>query len=346
MNNKNGISLIVLIVTIIVVIILAAVVILTLSKNNPIESAKEARFKEDIRTFQDELALYISKQYANAGGHWDGNISATSHDDIVQYIPSFTKKYEGKFVINNNNLEYTNKLEEKEKKYAQNLEMKERPKIIPDEYQQVEYIESTGTQYIDTGIIPNRNTKLEIEGSFNYGATDSTSIAGTVKNIDKPKSYFGPAAILNSSSQILQCSLYFYYNSYHKIGTVLYGDRFNAIIESNNDKCIHTFYNKNSQKNYSNTVDSILDTDLSIYLFALHSTHVAIEKSYANIFYCNISKDNNDVRKFIPCYSKTAVTNIDGVQVPANTIGMYDTVEGKFYTNQGTGEFLKGPDVN
>ena len=91
MKNKRGISLIVLIITIIVVIILAAVVILTLSKNNPIESAKEARFKEDVRTFQDELALYISKQYANAGGHWDGNISATNCDDIVQYIPSFTK---------------------------------------------------------------------------------------------------------------------------------------------------------------------------------------------------------------------------------------------------------------
>ena len=43
--NNKGISLIVLIITIIVVIILAAVVILTLSKNNPIESAKEARFE-------------------------------------------------------------------------------------------------------------------------------------------------------------------------------------------------------------------------------------------------------------------------------------------------------------
>ena len=41
-ENKKGISLIVLIVTIIVVIILAAIVILILSKNNPIESAKEA----------------------------------------------------------------------------------------------------------------------------------------------------------------------------------------------------------------------------------------------------------------------------------------------------------------
>ena len=50
--KKKGISLIVLIVTIIVIIILAAAVILTLSKNNPVGSAKEAKFKEDIRSFK------------------------------------------------------------------------------------------------------------------------------------------------------------------------------------------------------------------------------------------------------------------------------------------------------
>ena len=51
LTHKRGISLIVLIVTIIVIIILAAVVILTITKNNPVESAKEATFKEDVRNF-------------------------------------------------------------------------------------------------------------------------------------------------------------------------------------------------------------------------------------------------------------------------------------------------------
>lgn len=59
---RKGISLIVLIITIIVVIILAATVIITLSKNNPIESAKEASFKEDVRAFQNELYLYIGSE--------------------------------------------------------------------------------------------------------------------------------------------------------------------------------------------------------------------------------------------------------------------------------------------
>ena len=51
-----------LIVTIIVVIILAAVLILTITKNNPVESAKEATFKENVRNFQDELALTVTKE--------------------------------------------------------------------------------------------------------------------------------------------------------------------------------------------------------------------------------------------------------------------------------------------
>ena len=35
-----------------------------------------------------------------------------------------------------------------------------------DGYKEVEYIESTGTQYIDTGYIPKTNTKLELTLSF------------------------------------------------------------------------------------------------------------------------------------------------------------------------------------
>ena len=120
--KKRGISLIVLIVTIIVVIILAAVVLLTLSKNNPIESAKEARFKEDLRTFQDELAMYISKDYTNKAGQRDEKISTSSYNDIKNYIPSFSKKYEGKFVIKNDELVYNeDKLNDEEKIYVSTL---------------------------------------------------------------------------------------------------------------------------------------------------------------------------------------------------------------------------------
>ena len=122
--KKRGISLIVLIITIIVVIILAAVVILTLSKNNPIESAKEARFKEDVRTFQDELALTVSKQYTIEGGHRDTKISTSDFDKIKEYIPSFSENYRGKFIIQDDELVYTKDVIENERMYLESLNVK------------------------------------------------------------------------------------------------------------------------------------------------------------------------------------------------------------------------------
>ncbi len=128
--KKTGISLIVLIVTIIVIIILAAVVILTLSKNNPIENAREATFKEDVRTFQDELAMYIAKDYTAKAGQRDYKINADKYttdgaeDSVYTYIPSFSKKYENKFVITNDELVYAGEVE-KEKEWISTLNIKE-----------------------------------------------------------------------------------------------------------------------------------------------------------------------------------------------------------------------------
>ena len=106
--HKKGISLIVLIVTIIVIIILAAAVILTITKNNPVSSAKEATFKEDMANIQDELSMYISKKYTDDPLSFEKSNVNLSGDSMVTELPS-TKKYkdkvsvvEGNLVVNNN----------------------------------------------------------------------------------------------------------------------------------------------------------------------------------------------------------------------------------------------------
>ena len=107
LTHKRGISLIVLIVTIIVIIILAAAVILTITKNNPVSSAKEATFKEDMASIQDELSMYLSKKYTDNPTSFDKSSVNLSGDSMVTELPS-TKKYkdkvsvvEGNLVINN-----------------------------------------------------------------------------------------------------------------------------------------------------------------------------------------------------------------------------------------------------
>ncbi len=125
MKKKKGISLIVLIITIIIVIILAVTVILTITKNNPIESAKEAVFKEDVRAFQDELNMYISNEYTRLQGQRDSKITAKKYeknggkDSVYTYIPDFKKKYEGKLAIKDDMIAYVGS-DAKEKEWLLN----------------------------------------------------------------------------------------------------------------------------------------------------------------------------------------------------------------------------------
>ena len=98
LTHKKGISLIVLIVTIIVIIILAAAVILTITKNNPVSSAKEATFKEDVTAIQDELSMYLSKKYTDNPTSFDKSSVNLSGDSMVTELPS-TKKYKDKVSV-------------------------------------------------------------------------------------------------------------------------------------------------------------------------------------------------------------------------------------------------------
>ena len=108
LTHRRGISLIALVVTIIVIIILAAAVILTITKNNPVSSAKEATFKEDMANIQDELSMYLSKKYTDNPLSFEKSNVNLSGDGMVTELPS-TKKYkdkvsvvEGNLVVNNN----------------------------------------------------------------------------------------------------------------------------------------------------------------------------------------------------------------------------------------------------
>ena len=126
MKSKKGISLIVLIITIIVVIILAAVVILTITKNNPVESAKEATFKEDVRSFQDELNMYISNEYTKLQGMRDSKINTknipATYNEMKTYISSYKEKYDKKLGIEDDKIVYFPKeVTNNEKKWLEDL---------------------------------------------------------------------------------------------------------------------------------------------------------------------------------------------------------------------------------
>ena len=147
MKSKKGISLIVLIITIIVVIILAAVVIITINKNNPVESAKEATFKEDVKSFQDDLALTVAKEYTDKQGQRDTKINAKG-EAVKNYIPSFKNKYINKFAIVDDNLVATDKVTENEKLWIEDLNLNsvepEETNYTSEEIESSEYLYAIG----------------------------------------------------------------------------------------------------------------------------------------------------------------------------------------------------------
>ena len=70
MNNKRGISLIVLVITIVVVIILAAAVILSLSGNNPINNARVANLDQTKDGIESSILAYSGKAQSQTLGYY------------------------------------------------------------------------------------------------------------------------------------------------------------------------------------------------------------------------------------------------------------------------------------
>ena len=119
-SDKKGISLIVLVITIIVIIILAVAVILSIANNNPIENAKEARFKNDVKAMQEELELLKASNYAKSNG---ASYKNKDGSDITIGQLQSAGKYQDNFEVKDGALyiKSENNLTDKEKEVADKL---------------------------------------------------------------------------------------------------------------------------------------------------------------------------------------------------------------------------------
>ena len=119
-----------------------------------------------------------------------------------------------------------------------------------------------------------------------------------------------------------------------------------------NDFTKHNYLIKDSSITIDNTTTYSVNTknDFStvypIAIFANNKVGNIVEYSCAKLYTFKMYNKNNLVRDFIPCYSTTTVTDVNGNVQQSGTIGLYDMVQGKFYTNAASGTFLKGADVD
>ena len=195
---------------------------------------------------------------------------------------------------------------------------------LPPEYQEVEYIENTGTQYIITDLLfPKDLENPKIEWGFMQIAVPSgdNMVFGYWSN---GSIYY---EVYNSTTL-----------SYASIGK----NHYDRISNSNLTKDMfiagvmtkETMY-LNGYSYVKNAEDTI---DQSVRTMAIFAWNSSSGRTYTNkgarIYYLRFFDGNTKMADYVPCYRKS-----DG------EIGMYDTVTKTFYTNSGTGTFLKGADI-
>ncbi len=203
------------------------------------------------------------------------------------------------------------------------------------EYQEVEYIESTGTQYIDAGYIPNQDTTVSADFQFsNLTGTNSLFGLATSENTTSvPQFYVAQSSGLPTTPS----SMYFLGYGYSSVLlTFMESDVERHLIHStiDLDSMKYRFYIDNetlSEIEYKNG----FNMDHSLVIFCRYNLTDDIYDTYssAKLYSFKIYESGELIRDFVPCYRKSD-----------NVIGLYDLVGSEFYTNSGTGTFLKGAD--
>lgn len=199
--------------------------------------------------------------------------------------------------------------------------------LLPTEYQQVEYIESTGTQYIDTGVVGNENTCVELDF---YTNSDKLNVFGSRTSSTENSITIGVAYYVSVSEKCVFGDFYSYdaIRVYYDIVNLTSG-RFTVYLSKNSRYIKH-----GGEVVAENTtpVTTAFTTPTNMLLGNIGGDPPSNSTIFkGRVYSCKIWNGDTLVRNFIPCYRKSD-----------NVIGMYDLVSGTLYTNSGTGTFVKG----
>lgn len=190
---------------------------------------------------------------------------------------------------------------------------------LPQGYQEVEYIESSGTQYIDTGYKPTSNN-LRIACEFEYTADHSASSVFGSESSGKYSivPWGAPEFYVGSSTQLLA-------------QTTALNTKYALDAHANAGTLTVSLNGTTNSASYSGSILTTVNMGIFCNIIAGVASQFCSMKLYAMYIYDN----GNLVRDFVPCYRKSD-----------NVAGLYDLVNNVFYTNAGSGVFAVGADSN
>lgn len=187
---------------------------------------------------------------------------------------------------------------------------------LPEGYTELEYIQSTGTEYVDTGLKPNQDSRAVADVQFMSFPSGHSAIFGSYDSVNQWWAYYR-----------YDQSQYRAVNGGTTQKSVAYADpTLRATLDLQNG-----LYRVNdTEVTWSQDEFSI---DSSVYLFALNRQGGSMQyPASCRMYSCKIYDNGTLIRNYVPCLT------------PSNEVGLYDIVNGVFYGNAGTGDFIAGPE--
>lgn len=186
---------------------------------------------------------------------------------------------------------------------------------LPDGYLELTYIESTGTQYIDTGFKHNQDTRVVMD----VQATSLTANAWAFEG--------------RSTTTTAKHGIFFFYSDTKQWTTDYSNTGRKAFDEIGSMDRLKIDYNKNVCTINGQTITHTANTFQSECNLALLADSRSTGFSgflKAKLYSCQVYDNGTLIRDFVPC--------ID----PSGNIGLFDVVNLQFYGNPGAGVFVAG----
>ena len=208
----------------------------------------------------------------------------------------------------------------------------EQKSVLPDEYQRVEYLETDGNQYIDTGVLLNNTDEFEITFQSSKDAL-ITPVMGAISGGTSYTSTDNISVTYNVGSNVNAYSIYNNGgagNPNYAWNGGDYTDKLKHTIKYTGLNTVPTIDGEEMTQITSHTI-SESNATVTTWLFGRNNTGAGTKaQDGLRIYDANFYSKGH----FITCRRKS-----DSV------LGVYNLITGTFLTNAGTGDFTAGPDV-
>ena len=187
---------------------------------------------------------------------------------------------------------------------------------LPEGYTRLDYIQSSGTQYINTGVIATTSVRSVIDLEWHIQPTDDGILAAKAGN--------NRLYLLWRSSGSLGVGC----GDYVSVGFTV-SNNVRYVFETSL-KAPKINLSCNNVNIFSRSSSASFNLGIPLYLFANNADGTAGAFSKIRLYKCYLYQDENLVRYYVPCINTSG------------EVGLYDFVTETFFGNDGTGVFVAG----